>query len=368
MKRIVLLFAACLLLVCCSKQETVPPQEQEGEPYVIEGQLTGLPGKGVMEVHNAWDGWTPLESGVNRWQILNHAKVKKGHFRIEGRIQEPTYVYLYYTYMKGLHVGEIQIRDFFLEPGTITLTGDAEKDYAQGVTGTPLNDALAALEKEMEEFPDREVELTAEAVMRGDALALYTIEYPGLKLLPEQQLLMGMDALPEPLQQMDHARQLRQDIEQYSRTSPAKDAAGENPVYIDVNLPDLDGTPLSLKSVVEAPGTRYVLLDFWATWCGPCVESIPDLVSLYRAYHTKGFDIYSVSLDGNMNRWRDYVRASEMTWHHVCDGNAANTQAWKEYRASEGIPLTILIDASTGQIIARDAPADKLREILDALR
>lgn len=365
MKRIVLLFAA-FVMVCCTRQEQAPEMVQEGQPYVIEGQLTGLPGIGIMEVHNAWDGWTRLESGLNRWQILNKAKVKRGHFRIEGKIQEPTYVYLYYTYIKGLHVGTLQIRDFFLEPGTITVSGDAEDDM-EGASGTPLNDARAVLKKQLKEFPDRKVDLLTEAVMRGDALALYEIEHNGLNLLPERQLLKGLDALSVPLQQMDQARQLRQDIERYDKISPAKDGSGENPPYIDINLPDPDGAPLSLKSVIETPGIRYVLLDFWATWCGPCVEEIPNLVSVYHEFHHKGFDIYSVSIDSNLDRWRNYVRDSEMPWHHVCDGNANNTQAWQDYGAHQGIPLTILIDASTGRIIARDIRGDALRECLSSM-
>ena len=366
MKRIVILLFAVVLLVCCTKQEQAPEFVQEGQPYVIEGQLTGLPGKGIMEVHNAWDGWTPLESGINRWQVLNQAKVKRGHFRIEGKIQEPTYVYLYYTYIKGLHVGTLQIRDFFLEPGTITVTGDAGDDTS-GASGTPLNDAKAVLKKQLEEFPDRKVELLTDAAMRGDALALYTMEHDGIRTLPKQQLLQGMDALSSPLKQMDQARRLRQDIEQYDLTAPAKDGSAENPPYIDINLPEPDGTPLSLKSVLETPGTRYVLLDFWATWCDPCVEEIPNLVSAYREFHPKGFDIYSVSIDTNMDRWRNYVRNAEMAWHHVCDGNGNNTQAWQDYGAHQGIPLTILIDASTGRIIARNLRGDGLRECLDDL-
>ncbi|MCR5709702.1 MAG: AhpC/TSA family protein [Bacteroidales bacterium] len=366
MKRIVLLLAA-VLLVCCSKQEKAPERVQEGQPYVIEGQLTGLPGKGIMEVHNAWDGWTPLESGLNRWEILNEAKVKRGHFRIEGKIQEPTYVYLYYTYIKGLHMGTLQIRDFFLEPGTITVTGDADGDMAEGASGTPLNDAKAVLKKQLQEFPDREEELLTDAAMRGDAMALYTMEHFGIRTLPKQQLLQGMDALSGPLKQMDLARRLRQDIEQYELTAPAKDGSGENPLYIDINLPDPDGTPISLKSVIETPGTRYVLLDFWATWCDPCIEEIPNLVSVYREFHPKGFDILSISIDTNLDRWRDHVRNSEMAWHHVCDGKGNNTQAWQDYGAHQGIPLTVLIEASTGRIVARNLRGDGLRDCLSSL-
>ena len=366
MKRFVLLLFAALCLFGCSKQSQEPVAVQEGEPFVIEGELMGAPRHGVIELHDAWDGWTPVEPGINQWRVLGKAKVKDGHFRIEGRIKEPTHAYLYGYFLKGLKVRTMQLRDFILEPGTITVVGDAEDDMSAGANGTPLNDALAIVKQQLKDDPDNKVSLLTELVMRGDALALHMIETDGIDALPEQLLLQGLDALPASLQQMDRARQLRERIGKLALASPAKDAAGENPVYIDINMPDPDGNPLSLKSVVEMPGTRYVLLEFWATWCGPCLEEIPNLVSLYDDFHDKGFDIYSVSVDSKLNKWRAHVSSSDMTWHHVCDGNATGTKAYTDYSV-EGIPETVLIDASTGKIVARGERGDALREHLSHL-
>lgn len=183
MKRIVLLLIAALCVIGCSKQGKEPERVQEGEPYVIEGEISGVPRLGTVEIQDAWAGWTPLESGVNRWQVLGEAKVKNGHFRIEGRIKEPTHVYLYGFFLKGLKVRTMQLRDFFLEPGMITVVGNAEDDMFAGANGTPLNDALAVAKQQLKDDPDNRVALLSELVMRRDALALLMIETEGIDAL-----------------------------------------------------------------------------------------------------------------------------------------------------------------------------------------
>ncbi len=73
--------------------------------------------------------------------------------------------------------------------------------------------------------------------------------------------------------------------------------------YIDIVDKDADGKEISLKSVVENKANKYVLIDFWASWCGPCMGEVPYLVDTYDKYHKKGFEIYGVSFDSDRDAW-----------------------------------------------------------------
>ena len=341
MKAHVFLWLLLLLLVGCS--------HQKGDTYRIEGELTGITGTGVMEVQDAWNGYKV---------VGKTADVSDGCFTIEGRIEYPTHVYLYFD---GAQTGSLQIRDFFLEPGTIRVVGDAERDMFEGATGTPLNELKNVVRHDLSSHPESSDERVNQLIHRKDAFALFAIDAYAVRRCPPEELLGILDSLPDYLQQTMRSTQLKNQLKQIALTSPSCH-------YIDIEQPDTDGNSLSLKSVVETQGTRYVLVDFWATWCGPCVEEIPTLVDLYGEYHNKGLDIYSVSFDGNKTRWINYVQEHNMMWHNVSElnGGGDKIKAWRDYGCL-GIPLTILIDASSGIIIARDLRGDALRERMKEL-
>jgi peroxiredoxin len=122
-----------------------------------------------------------------------------------------------------------------------------------------------------------------------------------------------------------------------------------------------EGTPVNLADFKG----KYVLLDFWASWCGPCRKENPNVVKLYDKYKAQGFEILGISLDQNRERWLQAIQADKLTWKHTSDLKGWSNEVSKLYEIS-AIPKTFLIDPN-GVIIARDlrgaALEGKLAEI-----
>ena len=136
--------------------------------------------------------------------------------------------------------------------------------------------------------------------------------------------------------------------------------------YVDISAPNADGEAVSLKSVIENPANKYVLVDFWASWCGPCLREIPYLQADYEKYRKKGFEIYAVSLDDERDAWVKTIADKQMKWIQVCDFKAFDSPASLEY-AVESIPSNFLIRCSDGQIVAAQLRGKALGEKLEEL-
>ncbi len=132
----------------------------------------------------------------------------------------------------------------------------------------------------------------------------------------------------------------------------------------EINLPTPEGGTLALSSLRG----KYVLIDFWASWCGPCRQENPNVVKAYNQFKDKGqgFTIYSVSLDQDKAKWLKAIAADGLTWHHVSDLAGWNSVAGAAYGV-KAIPQSFLIDPQ-GKIIAKNlrgaALAAKLAEVL----
>ncbi|MFK8009627.1 MAG: TlpA family protein disulfide reductase [Saprospiraceae bacterium] len=110
----------------------------------------------------------------------------------------------------------------------------------------------------------------------------------------------------------------------------------------------LDGQPMKLSSLRG----KVVLVDFWASWCGPCRRENPHVVKLYDKYKSKGFEVLGVSLDRTKDKWEKAIAKDKLTWSHVSDLKGWKNQVAKQYSVSS-IPHTILLDQE-GRILARN--------------
>lgn len=109
---------------------------------------------------------------------------------------------------------------------------------------------------------------------------------------------------------------------------------------------------------------KVILIDFWASWCGPCKRELPYLVDAYNKYHDKGFEVFSVSLDQNKANWENAISAYGLKWpYHVSELKKFQAKAVQDYRVS-GIPATFLIDEN-GVIIARNLIEHQLEQKLE---
>ena len=327
-----LLFAAVSLLILLGACQSQP------EYCTVKGSIKGVKDGKELQLTDAFD----------HYKVIETARVKDGVFEFHPHISAPTHVYLYTK-------DGMQLKDFFLEPGTIIANVDAtdEEDYATHATGTPSNDLLFKIHELYNRGETDASNALRDEALNADETGILALYYSDGRGTPAAQGLSVLDRLSPDLAAKPYIAELREELTRRARTEPAPEGSAN--YYIDMEFPDVDGNMISLSSVVNNPANRYVLLDFWATWCGPCRESIPVLKALYDKYHGKGLEIYSVSEDENEKNWKSFLPENGMTWINVREVNPGrkDNNAWSEY-ALHGIPTMLLIDGETGEILLRD--------------
>jgi len=131
----------------------------------------------------------------------------------------------------------------------------------------------------------------------------------------------------------------------------------------DFTLNDVNGKPVSLASFKG----KYTLVDFWASWCGPCRQENPNVVKAYNTYKAKGFEILGVSLDDKKENWEKAIQQDNLGWKHVSDLKGWQSSAAALYDV-KGIPMNFLLDKD-GKIIAKNLRGEdlvkKLSEVLN---
>ena len=362
MKNFVYLFAAgTMALAACSSDPA----------YKISGTVEGIA-----------DGETIyLQEAKGRELIkLDSAVVANSAFAFNGRQDAAVNRYITYTPAEGKRI----MADFFLENGNITVALGEESKIA----GTPNNDIYqayktesAALNKEIkamyekgkaEDMTDEqkaEMEKTLEGLYNKQNDLIYnTIDanitnpvgihlWPGNSYSMELEQLQALAAkVPAEYKSNERIAKLLQRIEVLAKT-----AVGQK--FTDFTLPSPEGNPVKLGDIIAK--NKYTLIDFWASWCGPCRREMPNVVAAYKEYNKKGFGIVGVSLDSDAEAWKKAIKEMGMTWDHMSDVKGWQCEGAALYGVNS-IPATVLV-AQDGTIIARNLRGEAIKEKLAEL-
>ena len=278
-------------------------------------------------------------------------------FTLKGNVESPYSAYVV--------IGEPNARpdmrvEVLVEPGNIEVKKLDPEHRSYSAVGTLLNDRLAELHAAQWEL--RKNNGSQEEYMAGmkSTIVENADNALGLKLFKEtyyyyepQEIIDFVAAMPEATQADESVAKIKASAEQALKVTPG------NP-YIDIVEKNADGKEITLKSVIENKKNKYVLVDFWASWCGPCMAEVPHLKETYNAYHKKGFEIYGISLDRAREPWLNAIESKEMNWIHVSALKYWESEARDNY-AVNSIPSNYLVDCSTGEIIATQLRGEDLK-------
>ncbi len=339
-------------------------QDQPSKGFVINGNVTGL-ADGLVQIVTTTDDHT----------IVAGDSVKNGMFTVKGSIPEPG---LYF-----LVLSNEQPQYLFLENSAMKITGSKADIKNIKFEGAPLqtdfiafnktfnpliaelNGFAALIQKESDDKKKEELfgkydsvvaKVNAEVgnfieARKNSYVSAFLLSVSAQVLADPAVMEQRFNTLSDEVRNSEIGKEIAKSIAYFKVGAVGTDE-------LDFTQPDVDGKPVTLSSFKG----KYVLLDFWASWCKPCRLENPNVVKAYNKFKDKNFTIVSVSLDQSKDPWVKAIQSDRLAWNHVSDLKYWNNEAAQLYHI-QSIPGNFLIDPN-GKIIAKDLRGEDLEKKL----
>ena len=350
-KLLLSIVAASMTLAACNAQSG----------YKVTGTVEGMPdGKAIIATVNG-----------SSLDTLAKADVKNGSFEFTGNVSEPTGAYI-------MVIGQRGAIPFMLENANITVNAGQAGLTVTGSEGQKIYDQFMAINTTTQQ---EAMKLQQEyQAANGDQAKMQAVQEAYAKLMTDAQAketelikanpdsYVSTFVIVSSMGQMEY-EQLK---ERYSLLGEKAKASAQGKA-IAAQIAKLESTAIGQIApnfTITTPEGESIslydikgkvkLIDFWASWCGPCRGENPHVVEIYKEYHPKGLEIFGVSLDNNKEAWVKAIADDGLVWKHGSDLKGWQSAPAQLYGVT-GIPHTVLLDENN-KIIAKNLRGDELKQ------
>ena len=350
-KLLLSIVAASMTLAACNAQSG----------YKVTGTVEGMPdGKAIIATVNG-----------SSLDTLAKADVKNGSFEFTGNVSEPTGAYI-------MVIGQRGAIPFMLENANITVNAGKAGLTVTGSEGQKIYDQFMAINTTTQQ---EAMKLQQEyQAANGDQAKMQAVQEAYAKLMTDAQAketelikanpdsYVSTFVIVSSMGQMEY-EQLK---ERYNLLGEKAKASAQGKA-IAAQIAKLESTAIGQIApnfTITTPEGESIslydikgkvkLIDFWASWCGPCRGENPHVVEIYKEYHPKGLEIFGVSLDNNKEAWVKAIADDGLVWKHGSDLKGWQSAPAQLYSVS-GIPHTVLLDENN-KIIAKNLRGDELKQ------